>query len=57
MTTPTQYTAEQLRAAAESAGRAAGYCWLPHPESGLHCTRPPHQTGPHEHTYRHIEWH
>ncbi|MGW7260798.1 hypothetical protein [Streptomyces sp. NPDC054834] len=28
--------------AAQSGGRAAGYCWLEHPSGGARCTRPPH---------------
>jgi hypothetical protein len=29
------------REAVTSAGRAAGYCWVEHPDGGAHCTRPP----------------
>lgn len=29
------------REAAESGGRAAGYCYVEHPEGGACCTRPP----------------
>ncbi len=28
--------------AAQSAGRAAGYCWMEHPDGHAHCIRPPH---------------
>ena len=27
--------------AEQSAGRAAGYCWVEHPNTASHCTRPP----------------
>jgi hypothetical protein len=36
--------ARKLRAET-SGGRAAGYCWLEHPEGLGRCSRPPH-TGP-----------
>lgn len=36
--------------AAQSAGRAAGYCWMKH-SSGAHCTRPPHGDDQHESFY------
>jgi hypothetical protein len=35
--------AERIREAKTSAGRAAGYCWLAHPDGGAHCTRRPHE--------------
>jgi len=28
--------------AAQSGGRAAGYCWLEHPSGNAFCTRQPH---------------
>ncbi|MEV7433226.1 hypothetical protein ACIQJX_38055 [Streptomyces griseoviridis] len=31
--------------AAESAGRAAGYCWLEHPDGARFCTLPPGHDG------------
>jgi hypothetical protein len=37
--------------AAQSAGRAAGYCWMRHPSGSAHCTRPPHGDGQHESYY------
>lgn len=49
-------TAAREARAAESAGRAAGYCWVEHPNSGLHCTWPPRRTGPHKHTYSGTVW-
>lgn len=33
--------------AAQSAGRAAGYCWMRHPSGRAHCTRPPHSDNQH----------
>lgn len=33
--------------AAQSAGRAAGYCWMKHPTENAHCTRPPHTDAQH----------
>ncbi|MFJ3310292.1 hypothetical protein ACIPSA_46335 [Streptomyces sp. NPDC086549] len=39
---PENSLAERSARAAQSAGRAAGYCWLEHPDGGAHCTRPPH---------------
>jgi hypothetical protein len=38
--------------AAQSAGRAAGYCWVEHPEGGAHCTRPPG----HRPRLRHVDY-
>ncbi|MEV0183795.1 hypothetical protein AB0I54_31605 [Streptomyces sp. NPDC050625] len=35
-------TSERAARAAQSGGRAAGYCWLEHPDGGAHCTRSPH---------------
>lgn len=42
MTTKPATAATRAMAAAQSAGRAAGYCWLEHPDGGAHCTRTPH---------------
>lgn len=33
--------------AAQSAGRAAGYCWMEHPNGRAHCTRTPHTDNQH----------
>jgi len=33
--------------AAQSAGRAGGYCWMQHPSGHAHCTRPPHDDDQH----------
>lgn len=42
--------------AANSAGRAGGYCWVEHPTGGRHCTlRPGHQL-PHYHCYSRSEF-
>lgn len=35
-----------------SAGRAGGYCWMEHPDEGLHCTRRPHADPHHVNYYR-----
>ena len=35
-------TLTRAMVAEQSGGRAAGYCWLEHPDGGAHCTRPPH---------------
>ncbi|MFI5684663.1 hypothetical protein [Streptomyces sp. NPDC051636] len=35
-------TVTRAMEAAQSGGRAAGYCWLEHPGGRAHCTRPPH---------------
>ncbi|MFJ8555323.1 hypothetical protein [Streptomyces sp. NPDC093676] len=51
--TPQQIPVEQ------SAGRAAGYCYVLHPSEPLHCTRwPGHkaQGFPHKHYYAEVEW-
>lgn len=37
----------RIRTAEQSAGRAAGYCWLEHPSGSAHCTRSPHRDGLH----------
>lgn len=41
VTTSTTSQAKRETRAAASAGRAAGYCWVEHPEGGAHCTRLP----------------
>lgn len=33
--------------AEQSAGRAAGYCWMEHPGGHAHCTRSPHSDQQH----------
>ncbi|MGV9456716.1 hypothetical protein [Streptomyces sp. NPDC003635] len=45
-------TADRRLRAAESAGRAGGYCWMEHPESGVHCTRRPHSGRDHVNYFR-----
>ncbi|MDX2837957.1 hypothetical protein PV377_02885 [Streptomyces ipomoeae] len=44
--TQTTPTSPAIRAA-QSAGRAAGYCWMEHPSGHAHCTRPPHSDSQH----------
>lgn len=38
------------------AGRAAGYCWEPHPRNGRHCTLHAEHRGRHYHCYSRTEW-
>ncbi|MFG3060976.1 hypothetical protein ACGFYM_20635 [Streptomyces sp. NPDC048231] len=43
----------------QSAGRAAGYCYVPHPSEPLHCTRWPNHKAQgfrHKHYYADVEW-
>jgi hypothetical protein len=54
--TKTQESADPRVRAAQSAGRAAGYCWMKHPTRGQHCTRPVGHTGDHKHYYARLEW-
>lgn len=49
--------ADRARTAAQSAGRAAGYCWIRHPTEALFCTRPADHTGQHRHYYQRVDWH
>ncbi|MCM1974019.1 hypothetical protein [Streptomyces sp. G1] len=44
--------ADRRREAETSAGRAAGYCWMEHPDGGRHCTRRPHSDRQHVDHYR-----
>ncbi|MFF4752636.1 hypothetical protein ACWD5R_11530 [Streptomyces sp. NPDC002514] len=45
-------TAERMTRAAQSAGRAAGYCYLEHPLGNRFCTRRPHTDSLHIDYYR-----
>ncbi|WP_326780448.1 hypothetical protein OG481_09890 [Streptomyces longwoodensis] len=45
--------ADRMAEAASSGGRAAGYCWLEHPDGGRYCTRAPgHSDREHIDVYR-----
>lgn len=55
--TATAPRADRARVAASSAGRAAGYCWIQHPDQALFCTRPAGHTGEHRHYYARVDWH
>lgn len=57
---------DRFRRAEQSGGRAAGHCWLEHPDGGAHCSRLPHSDRWHVDYYngrtsltdtRGIEWH
>ncbi len=52
----TKTTADRERIAAQSAGRAAGYCWIRDPQTGLHCTRPPGHAPGHRHYYARVDF-
>ena len=39
-----------------TAGRAAGYCWIPNPNGRGRCTWPPSHTQRHKDVYAHTEW-
>ncbi|MGI5443409.1 hypothetical protein [Streptomyces shenzhenensis] len=45
-------TAGRMTRAQQSAGRAAGYCWLEHPKGRRFCTRRPHADQQHIDHYR-----
>ena len=42
--------------ASQSAGRAAGYCWVQNPDGPGRCTWPPHALGGHKDHYANTEW-
>lgn len=42
----------RLQEAETSAGRAAGYCWLAHPDGGRFCSLPPGHDGDHVDVFR-----
>lgn len=44
-------SAEARQEAAQSAGRAAGYCWVKFGPRRRHCTRPPEHEGGHKSYY------
>ncbi|MEV0225170.1 hypothetical protein [Streptomyces sp. NPDC050704] len=35
---------------------ARGVCWVAHPDTGVHCTEPPHQDGDHRNAYTGNAW-
>lgn len=56
MTPPTVADAARQEQASLTAGRAAGYCWIPNPTARGRCTWPPHHTGRHKDHYARTEW-
>lgn len=51
MTKPDMSRAARKLSAETSGGRAAGYCWLEHPDGTARCTREPGHPG-----YRHVDY-
>ncbi|MFB8772080.1 hypothetical protein [Streptomyces broussonetiae] len=49
-------TGDRIAAAARSAGRAGGYCWVEHPGGGSHCTLSPEHRGRHFNFYTRKEF-